>query len=284
MLRAYEAVTKYNSPISTAAKMYGIPRMTLPDKIKGKTKVDAKMGRKLILGEKNEAALLRYIKYMAEHRYPVTRTQIMGLAWAISLQDEDSDSFGVSGPSLRWWRGFRDRHKEISIRKSESVDRRRVANSVPDIINDYFHVLTSTLTDHNSTDKPSQIYNCDETAIFLNRSSEKVLIPIKANTVTLWHKEQINIYQYYVVSTPVVNPYHLSSYIVKVCHRVEHIRRRDHRMTHTVPPIPVSLTRKYTKNGLKKTPSIRLKRTTSIASARWSCCPHITKAHRHGNK
>ena len=179
MLRAYEAVTKYNSPISTAAKVYGIPRMTLSDRIKGKTKVDAKMGRKLILGEKNEAALLRYIKYMAEHRYPITRTQVMGLAWAISLQDEDSDSFGASGPSLRWWRGFRDRHKEISLRKSESVDRGRVANAVPDIINDYFDVLTSTLTDHNLTDKPGQIYNCDEAAIFLNRSSEKVLVPVK---------------------------------------------------------------------------------------------------------
>ena len=93
---------------------------------------------------------------------------------------QSSRVFTSNGPSLRWWRGFRDRHAEISLRKPEFVDRGRVANATQDIIDDYFDTLQTTLREHGLENKPQCIYNCDEAAVVLNKSSERVLIATKS--------------------------------------------------------------------------------------------------------
>ena len=180
MLNAHEVVNINNVSISAAAKEYGVPRVTLSDRVKGKVPMDAKMGRPSVLGDDHEAALVRYINYMADHRYPITRTQVIGLAWVIALRQGNECFNRSTGPSLNWWRGFTDRHPELSLRKPELVDHGRVANATPDIIGNYFDVLHATLEGNGLMEKPHQIYNCDEAAIFLNRTTEKVLVPIKS--------------------------------------------------------------------------------------------------------
>ena len=82
--------------------------------------------------------------------------------------------------SLKWWRGFRDRHPELSLRKPESIDHGRVAHAKPDIIRTYFDVLDATLEENSLMEKPYQIYNWDKAAVFLKRSTQKVLVPIKS--------------------------------------------------------------------------------------------------------
>ncbi len=69
--------------------------------------------------------------YMAEHRYPVTRSQVINLAWAIAKQAGKANTFSDAGPTLKWWRGSRDRHPELSLRKPESVDRGRATGIYP---------------------------------------------------------------------------------------------------------------------------------------------------------
>ena len=92
--------------------------------------MDSKLGRPQALTIEDEATLVRYITYMAQRRHPVTREQIIGLAWAIELRN-GSKCFPETGPTFKWWRGFRDRHRhEIALRKPESVDHGRVANTL----------------------------------------------------------------------------------------------------------------------------------------------------------
>ena len=179
MRKAIDAVSKQDLAISTAAKMYSVPRMTLSDRLKGRVDVNAKLGRPPILGEENEAALVKYISYMASQRFPVTRSQVIGLAWAIALH-QGRECFEAAGPTRRWWRGFRDRYPIFSLRKPEFVDRGRLANATSDTIDDYFDILEHTLKDNAIMSKPHRIYNCDEAAIFLNKSSERVLVPAKS--------------------------------------------------------------------------------------------------------
>ena len=45
MLNAHEAANINNASISAEVKEYGVPRMTLSDRVKGKVPMDAKMGR-----------------------------------------------------------------------------------------------------------------------------------------------------------------------------------------------------------------------------------------------
>ena len=73
--------------INQASQLYSIPRMTLSDRIKHKVKPNCKVGRPTSLSDEEEATLVRYVEYMAERRYPITRDQVIGLAWSIALKN-----------------------------------------------------------------------------------------------------------------------------------------------------------------------------------------------------
>ena len=65
----------------------------------------------------------------------------------------------------------------IALRKPESVDHGRVANAQPKIISDYFDVLKTMLEENGFQNKPHLVFNCDEAAVFLNKSSKRVIVP-----------------------------------------------------------------------------------------------------------
>ena len=73
-------------------------------------------------------------------------------------------------------RGFRDRlRNEIALQKPEAVDHGRVANAQPKIVSDYFDVLNRVLEEQATT-----LFNCDEDAVFLNKSSKTVIVPMQS--------------------------------------------------------------------------------------------------------
>ena len=167
--------------IYAAAKQHGIPRMTLSDRVLGKVAINAQIGHPTALSMCEEDSLLHYITYMHKRRFPIDRSQVIALAWAIDLKREpEKRVFGGQGPSLHWWRGFRDRHPQLGMRKGESIDRGRVANADHQIIDKYFDVLQETLDTHALHDRPHLIFNCDESAIHLSKTSRKVVVPRKS--------------------------------------------------------------------------------------------------------
>ena len=176
MDKAYEAV-KDGMSINASANAHGVPRMTLSDRVKGKFAVDAHHGRRTALSTEDEDALVKYIGYMHERRFPITRTQVMGFAWAIDMSSGKESRFPENGPTFKWWRGFRNRHPQLTLRKTESVERGRVSNATEEIVDDYFAVLEETIKANNLDQRSHLIYNCDEAAVYLNKSSQKVVFP-----------------------------------------------------------------------------------------------------------
>ena len=117
-------------------------------------------------------------KYMHKIRFPVDISQVINIAWAIDLRrNHETRVFKESGPSLKWWRGFKKRHPELSLRKTELIDRGRYDNATEGVINEYFDVLEETLGNSDLTNKPHMVFNCDEASLALNKSSRKVLVP-----------------------------------------------------------------------------------------------------------
>ena len=145
MRKALSSCKDDGMSIYAAAKQHGIPRMTLSDRVLGKVAINAEIGHPTALSMCEEDSLLHYITYMHERRFPIDRSQVIALAWAIDLKREpekrepekrepEKRVFGGQGPSLHWWRGFRDRHPQLGMRKGESIDRGRVANADHQII------------------------------------------------------------------------------------------------------------------------------------------------------
>lgn len=176
MKKAVDAVNAGQCSISAAARAFDVPRTTLSNKVRGKTNVECRVGRKPALTADEEEAIERYCMYMSNHNFPITRSNVIGLAWALAVRD-GKKCFTEGGPSLKWWRGFRDRHPQLRLRKTEFIDKDRSENAVSDAINEYFDSLGQILSRNDLEARPQLIYNCDESVICLNKSTKKVLIP-----------------------------------------------------------------------------------------------------------
>ena len=86
--------------------------------------------------------------------------------------------FGDKGPSQQWWANFKERHKDDTrVRRPDRLDRGRALFSTVTIIKKYFKLLKETLDKGNFHHRPEDIYNCDETIIDLNKSTQKVVVP-----------------------------------------------------------------------------------------------------------
>ena len=67
-----------------------------------------------------------------------------------------------------WRDSFRWRHPNLTLRTASPLSYARVMGSDPTVISKYYDLLERTLSDNNLLDKPSQIFNLDETGMPLN--------------------------------------------------------------------------------------------------------------------
>ena len=142
MLAAMKACAEEGLTVYEASKRFGVPRTTFFRRVKARVDPLCSAGRPTSLSREEEMALVHYIKYMHKIRFPVDRSQVINIAWAIELRrNHETRVFKESGPSLKWWRGLKKRHPELSLRKTELIDRGRYDNATEDVINEYFDVL-----------------------------------------------------------------------------------------------------------------------------------------------
>ena len=155
--------------VSAAARLCDVPRRTLDDRIKGRVEHGALPGPSTALSKEEEDFLVNYLLYMAKRGFPLTRRMVMAFAWAIAIRNGNAGRFSDTGPGKHWWSNFKKRHSSvISLRKINNLDRNRAEAFSPEVVNSYFDLLEKTMKDNGLTNRPRQIYNCDETFLCLN--------------------------------------------------------------------------------------------------------------------
>jgi len=197
MSKAIEAVKTGRLSTYAASKQFHVPRMTLSDRVDGRVKIDAKMGKQTYLSADDELSLCHYIDYMAKRGFPLSITDVKGFAFSIAKERGHADTFEKDGPGRKWWRGFKKRHPEFGLRRTDSLDKGRATMGNEGTIRDYFALLRKTLDDNQLFDKPQQVYNCDEAALYLNKSSQKVVVPVRqthAHSVEVATNEHISVH------------------------------------------------------------------------------------------
>ena len=133
-----------------------------------------KEGRKL--SQDDEEALVEYIRYMDAIGHPLGISEIKTFAWSISKRSINPDCFGDNGPSHKWWRGFRLRHKNLTLRKPDKLDRRRNNTAKRSVVREHFEKLKESLEKANLLNKPEHIFNVDETGMEMNKGTGKVVV------------------------------------------------------------------------------------------------------------
>ena len=73
-----------------------------------------------------EDALISYLIYMANCGFPLTRTMVKAFAWSIAKRSGKCDWFNLEyGPGEKWWTLFKQRHPQLALRRSDTLERSR---------------------------------------------------------------------------------------------------------------------------------------------------------------
>ena len=160
------------SSVTRASRNFGVPRSTLHDRVSGRVVHGMKPGPKPYLDDTEELELSGYLKHCAKVGYGKTRRDVLCIVESATAERGRLRADHVSGG---WWRRFKERQGDLSLRQGDSTAHARMDAMNQETMDHYFSLLHDTLSTHCLLDKPSQMYNVDETGIPLNPRPPKVI-------------------------------------------------------------------------------------------------------------
>ncbi|KZL67132.1 transposase [Colletotrichum tofieldiae] len=151
-----------------AARIYGIPKTTLQNRITG-TQTRASAFEDLQrLSISQEAKLASWVQIQADLGLAPTHQQLKEFAQRILHAMGDTQPLGK-----RWVNAFIRRNPSIKVQRSRSIDSRRVNGASTEIIRDWFKYLAIPQI---MAIKPANRYNMDETGILEGKGSNGLVL------------------------------------------------------------------------------------------------------------
>ena len=106
MKGAIQDVRTNNTPVQTAVKKYGVPRITLKYKADRKSPMERKMGPQTILSHKEETVMANWVPKIAEAGFPVTVKQLQDSVQRLMTDLRRDNLFADNRPGRTWIQGF----------------------------------------------------------------------------------------------------------------------------------------------------------------------------------
>ena len=156
--------------VRRAAEIYGVPKSSLHDRLAGKVELHATSGPRPYLSVAEEEELVSFLLQMARIGYPYTRKQVLALVQEI-INSKGIDTTITNG----WWDRFCNRHPKVTFRAAIPLSMARAMASDSEVLDRYYDMLEECLHKNEIFNKPSSIYNCDETGMALNPKCPKVV-------------------------------------------------------------------------------------------------------------
>ena len=159
--------------VKAASEKYKVPRSTLTARKDGKY-ADKKPGPATILSNYGESILEHWILDRSRIAVPVTKEQLLNsVREMVSCRD---NPFNNNKPGRNWYRGFMNRHRQLSVRVFENLTYSRAKVSENNI-RGRFNEINNYLTLNNIKDlAPTRIFNADETALLLNPKNNTAIV------------------------------------------------------------------------------------------------------------
>ena len=112
------------------------------------------MGPAPALTEDEEAAVCSYVTYMADHGFPLRRKTIGTIVNGILKKYPRQCLIDTTkGPSEKWVRKFIRRHRELSERRPDPIDRDRASVSMTSTLQ-FYDLLAATRNRIGVSDMP----------------------------------------------------------------------------------------------------------------------------------
>ena len=193
MLAAIMSV-RAGTPLLRAAKLHGVPRSTLHDRISRKIKHGTNPGPKPYLTKAEETELSNFLIDVSKAGYGKSRKQVITIAENVA-RDKGVLKKGKK-ISEGWYRRFMERQSYLALRKGDATANVRMDCLNKETIQGYFDLLKEVLLENNLMDSPCQIYNVDETGIPLDHRPPRVVTrkgQKKVRSRTSGNKSQITV-------------------------------------------------------------------------------------------
>jgi hypothetical protein len=164
--QALDAITDHGMKVRTAARHFGIPATSLRNHLYGLV-TTRQRGSQSVLKEGEEQKLVQYLFKMQDLRHPLTSGQLrLKVTLATQTRETPWSALGVPGKS--WLRCFKQRHPEVSSRKSQGLEMGRARGLCPTSATSLYSNLEELYSAF--TYPPSHIWNCDESGVQAGRS------------------------------------------------------------------------------------------------------------------
>lgn len=115
------------------------------------------------------------ILYAAEHGFPITKRQLLDTVQTYLNNNNRKTKFPNNRPGKKWFRAFKTRHPNISVRKAQKLSTKRASITEQDL-REWFNKMRLYLQKKDLLNiDPSRVFNLDETNFPLIPDKEEVL-------------------------------------------------------------------------------------------------------------
>jgi len=160
-----------------ASQTFSVPRTTLRNKLSGKSPEESTghSGITSVLGKETEQMLVKWLLSCSRMGFPVGREGLLSSVKKLVDETNLDTPFSNNRPGKKWFYSFLSRHKILSQKHSEYVNRAR-GSVTENKIRSWFKEVYETLGENASIlEDPSRVFNMDETCFNLALKGELII-------------------------------------------------------------------------------------------------------------
>ena len=144
--------------VREATRLYNLPYETLRRRVVEKVDLECKFGPPTVLTEHEGDELASYCVKMADMGFGLSQSDIMVVAFKIAEASGRKHPFTDGAVGRAWYDSFRSRHRQLTLRSTQSLSRARASCANREIISDYFGQTGSSVCKMECVDEADEYF------------------------------------------------------------------------------------------------------------------------------
>lgn len=133
-------------------------------------------GKQTKLGSQLQNLLVELLASISDIGFSLTRSETLGVVNTYIKQNKKQALFPASGPSKEWYKSFMNRHcDKLNSKYSNNMPLNRALAMNPSLFDYWFRMLKEIYEKYDLNDKPTHIFNCDESG-FTSSSGHALVV------------------------------------------------------------------------------------------------------------